>query len=30
MSKHNQPTKVKLLDPKIDAVFQILFSGSNP
>ena len=25
----NQNTKVKLLDPKIDAVFQILFSGSN-
>ena len=28
--KQTNNTKVKLLDPKIDAVFQILFSKSNP
>ena len=26
----NQKPKIKLLDPKIDAIFQILFSKSNP
>lgn len=30
MNKNISNTKVKLLDPKIDAVFQILFSNSNP
>ena len=29
-NQNSQNTKVKLLDPKIDAVFQILFSKSKP
>ncbi len=30
LSTNNSNSKVKLLDPKLDAIFQILFSKSNP